>query len=295
MGFAKSLMMEMDEYDWDEVEVSFKCPICEADSTSYVELPIVYPESEIRFLPVVIPCSECEKELNATLDGGWLTCEIVLDNYQDVEVEAELTQSFADEPSIDWEDYRPDSDNSPLNVFKETVSGLKQIVDTAYNEGRSQLMLRMALVHTITALEAYLGDTLIRKVIADLEAQKRILNTAELEVGEKQFSLKKAIGINDFAKTKLIEHLKSITFHNIKKSQKLFRIGLKVNITPDETELIIINKFITIRHDCVHRNGRKKESDDYHSLTQEQIFELINAVETLVERLEDKLIVDEFS
>ena len=71
------------------------------------------------------------------------------------------------------------------------------------------MLARMLLAQCITALEVFLADTLILTVANQKDAQARLLRSKDLGIGSTQFKLSDAISIEDFAKEKLLEHLRA--------------------------------------------------------------------------------------
>jgi transcription elongation factor Elf1 len=293
MGRVKELMMEMEEHEWEFTEVQFKCPSCNICETGSAELPVVYHHSEIEHFPVTITCDSlvCGASFNCTLTATWNEYQIELDDYSSVEVRVDPIQGFEPDPYPDWDEYDFDSSHyiSPLGTFNSTISGLKTIANSVQLVTHKDMLLRMLFVQAITALEAFLSDTLIQKIAIDVDAQKRLLESKQLGIGEQKISLKDAIGIENFARTKLLNYLTDELYHRLNKVQKLYQIGLRIDIAPEKETLEVIEKAIPVRHDCVHRNGKIKDSDDKHAISLEQVEELIEAIISMVLKIDDRL------
>jgi hypothetical protein len=147
----------------------------------------------------------------------------------------------------------------------------------------------MLLAQSITALEVFLADTLILTVANNNDAQGRLLRSKELGIGSIQFKLADAIGIEDFSKERLLEHLRGISFHNLKKVNGLFGVGLGINILPEGENLERIRQAIKMRHDCVHRNGVDRETGKVHEIDQATLRSLTETILSLVKSVDEKV------
>tara|TARA_E500000305_G_scaffold85322_1_gene71376 strand:- start:2512 stop:2976 length:465 start_codon:yes stop_codon:yes gene_type:complete len=150
----------------------------------------------------------------------------------------------------------------------------------------------MLLAQSITALEVYLADTLILTVANSKDAQKRLLRSKDLEIGNVKFSLADAIGVEDFSKVRLIQHLRAVSFHDLKKVRKLYRVGIGIDIATENEEFEQIQKAVTIRHDCVHRNGACRETGEVHQIDQQSLLSLTDTLLKVVRSVDEQ--VDDF-
>ena len=294
MGMAKRLWMEMEELEWEYSSVFFDCPICGNASDDEADLPVVYQGGEIDNIPIEITCSCCGEEYSATLNGDWDSYEIDIDGYTEVVVEAPPVRGFSAEPDwdIDFEIEQPES-SAPKAVFDVSIQGIYHLIgqlQTSKTISQNGLLARMLLVQIITTLEAYLGDTLLRSTSLNTEAQDRLLRSKKLEIGTQTFSLSDASGIENFAFKKLIAHLNHVSFHNLSKVQKLYQIGLQLDIVPEKEVLENLNKAISMRHDCVHRNGRPKGSDEATEVSLDFLLVITKSTVITVEAIEAKLL-----
>ena len=80
--------------------------------------------------------------------------------------------------------------------------------------------------------------------------------------------------------------------NNIPKVKAMYEKILGINILQDSKELEFLTHAVSVRHDLVHRNGRKTTVgaiDEYHSISLEMITELIQHVDKLIEEIESQL------
>lgn len=296
MGRAKQLMMEIDETSWELSYVSFECPICKGDADGAVELPVVYEQSEVS-LPVSVMCCDCNKSFDGWVETNWYDCNITLDDYPELHIEAEPVQGepyIADyeEEYYHWLEYQQTTRRPVYDAFCQNICDIRNLASDIVENEQSQMLARMLLTQSITALEVYLADILMTTVASDQSTQEKLLRSKSLELGTKNFKLADAIGIEDFAKRKLLEHLREISFHNIKKVSNLFRIGLGVEILPENESLTVINDSIKMRHDCVHRNGICKKTEKRHVITKDFLTNLTDILLKMIASVDEKVRLD---
>lgn len=295
MGRAKELMMEMEEALWQEGDVSFHCPNCEDDVDGSVDLPVVYEHGQEENLPVNVLCFGCNSSFKGWVKTDWDNCEIELDDHPDIEVLASpALGSLHDYEDYDHEYYewleRQERIPRPVyQAFNKTIDDVKALTSGVLLDQKSQMLARMLLSQSITALEVFLADTLILTVANNTDAQGRLLRSKDLGIGSAQFKLADAIGVEDFSKEKLLEHLRAVSFHNLKKVTGLFRVGLGIDIAPKDEELERIQKAIKMRHDCVHRNGLDRETGEVQQIDKAMLSGLIETLLSMVKSVDEKV------
>ncbi|MCF2872673.1 hypothetical protein L0664_16495 [Octadecabacter sp. G9-8] len=298
MGRASELMIEMEEALWEESDVSFCCPECNADVDGNTELPVVFEDGGQEHLPITIRCFGCNNSFDGWVITDWDSCEIQLDDYPKLKVEAAPMRGFSndyddyDQEYYEWLDQLEQSSRPVYAAFAQTISEVKTLTSEALKGPQSQMLARMLLSQSITALEVFLADTLILTVTNSAKAQEKLLSSGSLGIGKNNFILSNAIGVQDFAKTKLLEYLRAVSFHDIMKVNRLFSIGLGINILPEGKELEMIKKAIRMRHDCVHRNGVDKVTHELHEIDQTFLQSLADTLQDMVKLVDQE--VDEF-
>jgi len=106
---------------------------------------------------------------------------------------------------------------------------------------------------------------------------------------ERKFTLLEISQLENFAFAMLISALRSNLFHDTKKAKALYEVALQINIIPEASVFDVIGNGILIRHDCVHRNGVKKDGSEFHEITLDGMMELFKAVRIMVDLVERKL------
>jgi hypothetical protein len=107
---------------------------------------------------------------------------------------------------------------------------------------------------------------------------------AEKAFQERKFTLNNAIKmasqIKDIARKELLE----MVWHKLDKVKWLYAEVLSIDLG----DIGPIASAVAIRHDIVHRNGRKREGG-MHNVDAEQVFDLITQVEGLAWRVHNAL------
>ena len=293
MGMVKRLWIEMENYEWEFTGVSFKCPACSDGDSGTVEVPVIYEGMDEVDMPVSVMCDYCDTEFDGIINVDWNESNITLDEFQHIGTVSQPVRGFQDTPDIDWEDLYPpsqdQSDDRPYTLLIEDLNSIGRLVAQSEALADQKIMLRMLLVQTVTALETFLGDTLLMEVNSKEEAQKRLLMNNDLEIGTTKILLKDTFLVENFALQRLMQALKAVSYHNIRKVHKLYLCGLGLDITPGADDLKVINNSILVRHDCVHRNGRAKDSDLVNLIDRPQIEELIESIKAMANKIDDKL------
>jgi hypothetical protein len=204
-----------------------------------------------------LKCPACDTEFPGHVFNSGGHCDVSLLDHPDTKVEA--GHAFYDglaenEP---WVDYSVPDD--PYAIFMDSYHETGDLLADQGGDG-TRLVNRMIFSQQVTALEAYLGDTLINGALSDNTTIERLL-AEEADLKDTKLSLKDILADPDIVKTQIKVHLKSILYHNIAKVRVLYKIVFQFDIftllTEDERNALF--KAVEYRHDCVHRNGRNKE------------------------------------
>ncbi|MGJ8597144.1 hypothetical protein [Sulfitobacter sp.] len=303
MGRAKELMMEVEEAEWEESDATFYCPKCGEEVSASVDLPIVYEHSHSTDLPVTIVCHGCNGSFEGWVETDWDRCDITLEEYPDIDVEVSPARGDAydyedhyDQEYFEWLDQQERLARPVFQAFSNTIDDIKALTTKVLLDQQSQMLARMLLSQSITALETFLSDTMILTVTNNKEAQGRLLKAKSLGIGQTLFKLEDASGIENFAKDRLLWHLRrGVSFHNLDKVSKLFKVGLRMEILPEGDDLERIKNAIKMRHDCVHRNGVDGDTGQQHQIDQALLVQLTDTLSQMVTSIDQKAQVFEIT
>jgi hypothetical protein len=140
---------------------------------------------------------------------------------------------------------------------------------------------RLLYANVITALEAFLSDFFQTAVGKHPELRRKFVETNP-KFNKQRFSLSKVFEEHDRIAATVGDFLVKVLWHNLAVVKKMFADTLGIKF-PNEMDGLI--KAVLTRHDLVHRNGRKKEGGE-HSITLDQVDELLKEAETLVSDIE---------
>lgn len=150
------------------------------------------------------------------------------------------------------------------------------------------LLTRMIFAQQISALEAYLCDTLLNEVTKSTEVRDRLLkDDKELKVAH--VSLLEIARKPDIVNELVRKHLQGILYHNLQKVAALYKIALHFEIWPDSETKELMHQAIRYRHDCVHRNGRNLDGEELTVLNQQYVTDILSTMLKLVSHIEKHL------
>ncbi|MFC1884764.1 zinc-ribbon domain-containing protein [Thermodesulfobacteriota bacterium] len=148
-----------------------------------------------------------------------------------------------------------------------------------------QSFYRMLFASVITILEAYLSDVFHKNIISNNKlTEKYILSNPEFN--QKKYDLAEILDWNKNIKKRISDYLyQKVLWHNIPKIENMYKEVLGVEFPDDISN---IHRAVLIRHDIVHRNGRKM-SGGYHKLDEKILLQLMEDVADLVEKIYKQL------
>lgn len=183
----------------------------------------------------------------------------------------------------EWLDYDVPAD--PFTVFMSSYHHTGDLMADLGKEDGRYLVNRLIFSHQITALEAYLGDTLMNAVATNTDALQRLVDADE-ELGKQRFTLAEIRKEPGLVERKVREHLRTTLYHNLAKVDVLYGIAFGVRIlhlTDKKAELF---HAVMLRHDCVHRNGFNKDGQELSTFSPDFVRGTADIIRRLVESIE---------
>lgn len=145
-------------------------------------------------------------------------------------------------------------------------------------------LFRMIYASTITAMETYLCDAFLHKILNNEPLIDKLLMSMH-EFKDRKYSISEILEWKNNIQNKVSDYLLDLVWHNIPKVQNLYENVLEVKFPPSIEK---IHKYIAIRHDLVHRNGRTK-SGRFHILRLFELEALFGDIESFVKYIDDQL------
>jgi hypothetical protein len=186
------------------------------------------------------------------------------------------------EPEL-WADYSlPDN---PFTIFMSSYHHANDLLADYGGDAGSHLVNRMIFSHQVTALEAYLGDTLMKAILADKAAMNRLIET-DKDIMKEKFSLAEIAANPNLVETTVRKHLRSILYHNLERVNFLYRSALGIRLLDLARDADGLFKVIIQRHDCVHRNGFDKDGNELKLFTKQYVHDTSDLIKDFVEKIE---------
>ncbi|WP_291983856.1 hypothetical protein [Candidatus Accumulibacter sp. ACC005] len=215
-----------------------------------------------------------------------------VENYHQTDIrDHELIEDFdyglehVPEPDL-WDDYT--LPKNPFTIFMDSYHHTGDLLADFGGHDGDNLLNRMIFSHQITALESYLGDTLMKAVLADKAAMTRLM-TKDQELRKKRFSLADIAKTPDLVENEIREYLRSILYHKLSRVDFLYGAALQVSMLGLAQDRAGLLKAILLRHDCVHRNGFDKDGEKLTIFTKDYVQGIADLIKNFVEAVEKQL------
>ena len=142
---------------------------------------------------------------------------------------------------------------------------------------------RLLFANAIAALETYLSDTFINRVLGSCDLLQKYIDF-ETKFREQKVAYKDVLREGQRVEQEAKAELLDLVWHNIGKVKPMYAQVLKVDLGDIST----IAADIQTRHDIVHRNGRTKDGKP-NEVTPEQVLALLVKITELAGRVEIQL------
>jgi hypothetical protein len=182
------------------------------------------------------------------------------------------------------DDYLTESPTTlpPDFIFRSNLYDVERLLKTVVDADVEKRFLQLLFASVITAVETYLADFFTITVMADPPLLRKCLET-DPEFKNQKVALSEVFQVVADIQTTVKAHLLAIVWHNLARVREMFKSTLAIEFTISR-ELF---SAVAIRHDIVHRNGKKKEGSDV-VVTRQQIEQLIKAAILFVEEIKRK-------
>ena len=181
-------------------------------------------------------------------------------------------------------------DNTAYEVYTSSINQVKELLKMDIPTPELQEYFnRMIYANVIASMEAYLSKTFITIVLNDDAIFWRFVN--RFDWGKEKIEIEKIKDVYDNMPIRVQTKLTEVLYHNLPKVRAMYQKILEIDILQEEANMTFLSKSVDIRHDLVHRNGRKNSNcttDEFHSISVDMISELIEHVDRLVKEVEDQ-------
>lgn len=182
-------------------------------------------------------------------------------------------------------------DNTAYDVYKCSINQIKELLQMEINDPDLQEYFhRMIYANVITSMEAYLSKTFISIVLNDDTMFWRFVN--RFDWGKEKVYIEDIKSVYDNMTMKVQTKLTEVLYHNLPKVRAMYQKILEIDILQKDEDLTFLSQSVDVRHDLVHRNGRKTghfEADEFHNITIDMINTLIDHVDRLIDEIEKQI------
>ncbi len=169
--------------------------------------------------------------------------------------------------------------------FQLSIKNIKKTLKLKLNIEEKRVedfLIRILYANIITAMETYLSDCFIEKVINNKKYIPKLLELIPEFSGKEFKNLKKAYDWIENINDNIIDILSGISFHNLAKVIPMYKNILNIEFPQDLGDTF---RAILIRHDIVHRNGKTKDNEEVF-ISKLEINNLLEHVSRLIEDIE---------
>lgn len=269
-------------------DIEFKCPEC--GETVEVLVQVSPPNwSEDKAIDrvvqedIIVECPECSEEFETEVTNCDNQVEMIFAEHRQTSVAC----GMGHDRSPDFDDW--DLPISPADELRFSVNDTVDLLRDHGSEHGPSTFNRMAFVSCFAAFEAYLGDTLLKYVLSDDDALKRILKE-ELELKAVKVDLLTILTDDKVVINSVTDHLKSMMWHNLAKVDAIYLIAARFSIFNDPAVKTQLFKAIPTRHDCVHRNGNDKDGNPHRELTRQYVETVADAMLATADHIEASIV-----
>jgi hypothetical protein len=188
----------------------------------------------------------------------------------------------------DYDDYDDDlwdsisANQNAFATFREAIAGAEQLL-AAVATPLSDRLYPLLFANAITALEVYLSDTFINKVMSDPTLLRRFVETTP-EFRKRKFTLdqvfQQAEAVSGIARDHLLRQL----WHPLPQIESMYRATLGIVLGDSIQD---VARAISIRHDIVHRNGRTRDGQVV-AIGEAEVAAVVASVQRLVQTVEEQ-------
>lgn len=174
------------------------------------------------------------------------------------------------------------STENPHDHLRATLNTLSQLSNINTDNQLDQKMLEMIYVNIITTLEAYLSEFFVHEVLNNDE-KLRIFIETNPDFKNIKYTLAEISSKAEFIKETVREYLGDLIWHNLGRVKPMFNSALDIKF-PQSIDYLISS--IRVRHDLVHRGGKKKNGARI-TIDRTEVERLIDEVKSFAAHIEE--------
>jgi uncharacterized protein (TIGR02646 family) len=151
----------------------------------------------------------------------------------------------------------------------------------SFSAVEDRYLKNLLFANAIAALETYLADTFIDLVDSGNGGLRKFVESFQ-PFKEENFKLAQVFSSHENIKERALDELRRIMWHDLPKVSGMFRAAFGME-SPLFADLM---RDIVIRHDIVHRNGKKKTDGTAHVISSESVDGICDRTSEFVEKVQ---------
>ncbi|MES2162900.1 MAG: hypothetical protein V4476_17210 [Pseudomonadota bacterium] len=189
---------------------------------------------------------------------------------------------------VDYDDYVSHQivvrRSDPYHFLEERIAEIFAVLETSTLEGANKRLLhQMAHSSLIAALEAYLADTVSYWVNNDQRALRRFVSTNR-DFQARSLTVAELFERFENLSIEVKTYLSDFVWHRLDKVKPMLASGLEIQVP----EIGVIMKEVIVRHDIVHRAGRRADGS-LVELSNEDLCRVRDSLQKFSEGVEGEL------
>lgn len=154
-----------------------------------------------------------------------------------------------------------DDDYTLKRAYINAIYSLNELQEADVNY--TDFIGRLFFTHSITILETYLSDLFKFYINSNFSCFLKFIESSK-DLKSEKFTLVDFLTNKNLPLQKVNSRLDELLFHNLGVVSALFEgvFNLKINDVIGRENRSSLEKLISYRHDCVHRNGRTKNGEN---------------------------------
>lgn len=239
--------------------ITFTCPVCKDEIQDVIGVPSDQSgaetfEDRIAEAEQEYICGRCLSPFKLLVKnlGNRITVTLIgLPNVGITASQAYWTDEVEALGFMPWEML----DIDPYSNFFDTIRDVLEVIQSPHVAFFGKILPRMAFIQLFAALEAYLSDTLLRRMMDDETVLTRMLAGVK-DLQDVKLPLSQIIADPEIGKKTAAATIRKLMFHNFMKVDAIWNKAFDFSIFRNEGARSKLLTLVNIRHDCVHRNGK---------------------------------------
>src|ERR1019366_95184 len=181
----------------------------------------------------------------------------------------------------DYESYLVESSGHQIAFQTRVMDILSLLAQSPEAAPHQRCLHRLLYVNVVTILECYLSDFFISRIKGDSKLLRKLIETTPFFKDQKT-SVSEVFQTMDAIEKRANKYLFGLLWYRLEDVSKLYTKVLGVTFPSDMNAL---HSAIVVRHELVHRNGKKQDETE-HQIGEAEIKSVIKLAEELVGHIE---------